>query len=164
MKLLQWLSLAVAALGIVLVLAGSLGMSDTPYCSNAPMPVGSVCRDTDGSGKVIRERSYEQVRQTAANLRMIAILTGVGVIGVGVVGSIIAVTRGRKPPQSRHQGPGPQRPPALHPQQHLPMHQPPGVGPGQPGWNAGPPATPPQQPWANKPEDGTRIVPRDWPR
>lgn len=187
MKLLQWLSLGIAALGIVITGVGAFAMNDTPYCSGSQMPVGSVCRDTDGAGTVVRERSYDQVRQTAANLRLIVVVTGLAVVVVGAVGAVLAVTRHSAPRHGRQRG-GPGQPPgsAQRPSQGQqqgraqpgPGHQPPGhqtpghqtpgypygqpgAGPQlphQPGWNAGPST----QPWQDKHQDATRIVPRDW--
>ncbi len=107
MKLVLWLSLGVAALGVTIAVIGAAAMSDAPYCADAPMPAGSVCRDTDGSGSVVRERPYEQVRRTASNLRLIVISTGVGVVLVGSIGAIFALAQGPRdatrvvPPQRR---------------------------------------------------------------
>lgn len=133
MKKLLVVAITLLVAGAALLTFGLAFMSTEAMCAGQPMPQNGVCQDVDRTTqKVTKERTYEQVKATAANLRLIVSGAGGALAVLGAVGLVLSL---RKPPT-----------PAAAP-----------IGPGQgggsqftsPGGNAfGPGAYPPQGPYS----------------
>jgi hypothetical protein len=132
MRRLGWVSAAILVAGLVISLYASFGLSETPTCGGHRMPVGTTCKDVDGSGDVVKERSYESVRNTAGMVRLVIGVTGIGLVVIGSVGVIIGVARRT----------------AKQPVPHAAVPAPPAPSP-QVTWHSGTSI------------GGTRLVPRD---
>lgn len=139
MKKLLVVAITLLVAGAALLAFGLAFMSTEAMCAGQPMPQNGVCQDVDRTTqKVTKERTYEQVKATAANLRLIVSGTG-GVLAVlGAVGLVLSLRK----------QPSPTGAPMAPPHGGGSQFTSPGVGSQfGPGNAFGPGAYPPQGPY-----------------
>lgn len=140
MKKLLVVAITLLVAGAALLTFGLAFMSSEAMCAGAPMPQNGVCQDVDRTTqKVTKERTYEQVKTTASNLRLIVSGTGGALAVLGAVGLVLSL-RKQPIPSTATMGPS---------QGGGSQFTPPGAGSQfGPGNAFGPGAYPPQGPYS----------------